>query len=101
MTLEPQSQDGDRMVLQLFGAFLMAVGGLIVLLSGLCSLGVLGATVAGFVRSGRAHPSNPGEVSMLISGSVTMMFAVAIFGGVPILCGVAVFLWGRGLYRRS
>ncbi len=100
MSLDPQFSGGDRAVIKLFGAFLMAVGGLIVLLCGLCSLGVVGAMITGVVQAGFAHHANLGSSSIVIASLATTIAMVAIFGGVPGLCGLAVFLWGRNLYRR-
>jgi hypothetical protein len=71
-----------RGVAKLFGALLMAVGGLIAGLCGLCSAGVLAITFSN--GAGGIGPS--------------MMLAL-IFGGPPILIGVGLFLWGRSLWR--
>jgi hypothetical protein len=68
---------------------LMAVGGLIVVLCGLCSLGFLVITIGGAGGS-------PGQASQL-PGFIVM---VAVIGGVPIAIGVLVFIVGRSLWRR-
>ena len=90
MSIDPGAPEtGDRAVVKLFGALLMAVGGLVVLLCGLCSLGFLGMTLASTIQS----PSTAAGMLAIVIG------AAAVFGGVPGLCGLAVFIWGRNLYR--
>jgi hypothetical protein len=69
-----------------FGMLLMAIGGLITLLCGLCS--------AGFLWLMMSESRNGGD----IAGSLV---TVGIIGGVPIIVGVTLFLVGRGLYRSS
>ncbi|WP_297511105.1 hypothetical protein [uncultured Caulobacter sp.] len=71
-----------RRVAKLFGAFLMAVGVLIAGLCGLCSATVL-VMMAG--------PQGKGLISALL--------LVAVFGGVPIATGVALFRVGRAMWR--
>jgi hypothetical protein len=88
MSVEPSPASDDRAVPRLFGAMLMVVGGLIIALCGLCSLGVVGMVLVDVFRS----PAASGDV-------VTMVPMVAIFGGVPIAVGFGVFFLGRGLYR--
>lgn len=68
-----------------FGWILMAVGGLIALTCGLCTLGV-----AAYGVSGQAG-SPPGPMS------VVMM--ALIFGGVPTAAGVGLFILGLRLTR--
>jgi hypothetical protein len=82
---QPKPAAGDRVVAKLFGVLLMVVGGLIVVLSGLCSLGVL-------VMMGTSPGSNGGA---LISG----IAMVAVFGVVPLAVGAGVFLVGLFLWR--
>jgi hypothetical protein len=79
--------NGDRIVAKLFGAMLMVVGGLIVLLCGLCSATFLVAAISQAARTPQAQNFS------------TILAMVLIFGGVPIAVGVAVFLAGRRLYR--
>jgi ABC-type Fe3+ transport system permease subunit len=74
--------DGGRSVAKLFGGLLMAVGGLMAALCGLCSAGVV-------VMSGANG----------LGGVAAMMMMALIFGGPPIVIGVGVFLWGRSLWR--
>ena len=80
--------EADRAVARLFGALLMAVGGLIVVLCGLCSLGFLVITIGAGGASAQASQL-PGFIMM-----------VAVIGGVPIGVGVVVFIVGRSLWRR-
>ena len=75
-------------VVKLFGAMLMAVGGLIAVLSGLCSMTVL---VVSIQNSMRFAPS--------AGGSVTVVLLILLFGGGPFVVGVGVFMWGRIIYR--
>jgi len=74
--------DGGRRVAKLFGALLMAVGGLMAALCGLCSAGVV-------IMSGANG----------VGGAAPAMMLALIFGGPPIVIGVGVFLWGRSLWR--
>ncbi len=74
-----------------FGGLLMAVGGLIAVTSGLCTL-VL--TVAG-VGSNLSDPS--ASITVLTDG---LPFVLGI-GGVPFVIGLVMYLAGRRLYRRS
>ncbi|HTI68295.1 MAG TPA: hypothetical protein VL460_12180 [Caulobacteraceae bacterium] len=70
----------SRAVGRFFGVLLMAVGGLIALLSGACTLFVGGAG--------------------LLNGSANSMIPGALIFGVPVIAlGVGVFLGGRSLYR--
>jgi len=71
-----------RAVAKLFGALLMAVGGLIAGLCGLCSAGVVIITIS--------DGSN---------GIGSSMMLALIFGGPPIVVGIGLFLWGRSLWR--
>lgn len=69
----------------LFGSLLLAIGGLIALLSGLCSAWIL--------------------VAMLGSGSggeaLGMIPMVAIVGGIPFAIGAGLFMWGHKLIRSA
>ena len=71
-----------RAVAKLFGALLMAVGGLMAGLCGLCSAGVVIITI-----------SDGGN------GIGSSMMLALIFGGPPIVVGIGLFLWGRSLWR--
>jgi hypothetical protein len=85
MTIDPPPPRFQPSAAQrLFGAVLMAIGGMIALLCGLCSFGVLGAAFM--------SPS-PGE------GLLFSLVLVGIFGGIPFAVGLGVFLIGRGVYR--
>ena len=83
------SRTGPSVVAKLFGALLMAVGGLITTLCGLCSAAILVAAIANATKQPNLFAQN-------IGGSLVM---VLLFGGVPIAFGVGVFLWGLALYR--
>lgn len=66
-----------------FGGLLMAAGILIAGLSGLCTLLVVGGSLA---------DTTSGEMG-------SMVMAVGIFGGIPFLIGLGLFLAGRSLIR--
>lgn len=77
---------------KLFGAFLMAVGGLIAVLSGLCSMGFIGVTVLNLIQ----HPSRYATDAPEAARALTLTL---LFGGVPIGIGVVLFIAGRNLFR--
>jgi hypothetical protein len=72
-----------------FGALLMAVGGLIAALSGMCT--------AYFVLGSLFDGGNSGNV---FAGADVLLLALVV-GGIPIGIGVLMFLGGRALYRSS
>jgi hypothetical protein len=74
--------DGGRAIAKLFGALLMAAGGLIAGLCGLCSAVFLFSIAA----------SDPGGVS-------GMAMVALIVGGIPIAVGVGLFMAGRKVWR--
>lgn len=75
--------DGSgRAVVKLFGGLLMAAGGLIAGLCGLCSAGVVIMTVS----------DGP-------DGLRSSILLALMFGGPPIVIGAGLFLWGRSLWR--
>jgi len=86
--MNESSQTGASSVAKLFGALLMAVGGLIAVLSGLCSLAFLGTMIQNSVQ----HPGQSGQI-------VGLLLVVLFFGGVPISVGVGLFIIGRHLFR--
>jgi hypothetical protein len=71
-------------VARFFGGLLMAVGGLIAVTSGLCSLAIL---TMGAVSSGND-----------LGDSIPLVLLV---GGIPFGIGLALFFIGRRLYRGS
>ena len=73
----------DRTVVKLFGVLLMVVGGLVAVLSGLCSAAVM---VAGLANGFHAQ-------------LLAALLLPAVFGGVPFLAGAGVFWIGRSLWR--
>ncbi|PIB93711.1 hypothetical protein [Caulobacter sp. FWC2] len=73
---------GGRPVAKLFGALLMAVGGLIVGLCGLCTAGFV-------VMTGKSDPSSAGGLLVI----------AAVVAGIPIVVGVLIFIGGRNLWR--
>jgi hypothetical protein len=73
---------GERSVAKLFGALLMAVGGLIVGLCGLCTAGFLVMTAN----------SDPGAAGGLL-------VIAAVVAGIPVAVGVLIFIGGRNLWR--
>ncbi|WP_304178121.1 hypothetical protein [Phenylobacterium aquaticum] len=75
-----------------FGAMLMAVGGLIAVLSGLCSLSFLALVIWNAITGGgRTVIADVGQM-------LTLMLA---FGGIPFVVGLGVFFWGRRLRRQA
>ena len=70
-----------RAVAKLFGALLMAVGGLMAGLCGLCSAWFVFMSVP-----------NGG-------GGIALAMLSLVFGGPPVVIGIGVFLWGRVLWR--
>jgi hypothetical protein len=84
MSSDPQT-DRDPIV-RLFGAFLMAVGGLMAALCGLCSLAfVVGTAVSGSGWDGMAG----------------MLALALVLGGVPIGLGLLIFYAGRRLRAKK
>lgn len=73
-----------------FGAMLMAIGGLIAVLSGLCSLTFLGFVIWNAVTGGGRT---------VIADVVQMLTLMLAFGGIPFGVGLGVFFWGRGFRR--
>ena len=71
-----------------FGGLLMAVGGLITVLCGGCSLVFAGGSIVGAIGSS-------GQLRDLPS----WLLLVAVIGGLPTLIGIGLFIWGRRLYR--
>jgi len=74
-------------VQKFFGGALMAVGGLIAALCGLCTLGVIGFGVFDTFGGGSSADDLVGGIVM-----------VSIIGGIPTGLGVLLFMWGRRLY---
>ena len=85
MSPPPAPNEGGDAIARLFGFMLMAVGGLIALLSGLCSLGFLLVTIESVVRT-------PASVAPMIG-------LILVIGGVPVAVGVALFVLGLNLAR--
>jgi hypothetical protein len=90
---EGSSPPGKHPPSRFFGALLMAVGALIVVLCGLCSIAYV--------------VSNPGISPNSGSGSGAQLYflpgdelLVGIVGGVPIALGVVTFVVGVRLFRR-
>lgn len=69
-----------------FGGALMAVGILIATLSGLCSGAVIIGDLIKALRDGSSAPFGGGGVLL-------------VFGGLPFLVGLALFVIGRSIYR--
>jgi hypothetical protein len=68
----------------LFGGLLLAIGGLIALLSGLCSAYFLLSMIG-------TRGSEAGE----------LLFLVLFVGGIPFAIGLGLFFWGRSLVRSA
>ena len=77
-------------VRRFLGALLIAVGGLIAALSGLCSVVFLGALVVDLVR-------DPASMDSAVWPSLILLLVV---GGLPLAIGVGLVFWGRALRRR-
>jgi hypothetical protein len=88
-TDQPSSKPGGNPVAKLFGAMLMAIGGLIATLCGLCSLGFIGLGVVNAV----SQPSG--------GGSATLIVMALFLGAIPVGIGVVLFIAGRDLYRNN
>jgi hypothetical protein len=69
----------------LFGGILLAIGGLIALLSGACSMWFLVSII------GSATGADAGGIIML----------VLFVGGIPFAIGLGLFFWGRSLVRSA
>ena len=82
------SRTETSVVAKLFGAMVMAIGGLIAVLSGLCSLTVVWSMIQNAMRYPRFAGAN-----------LASLWLVLIFGGAPLIIGVGIFLWGLRLYR--
>lgn len=80
------THDGPGPVQKFFGGALMAVGGLIAALCGLCTLGVIGFGVVDTLTGG--------PIDDLVGGAVIVMF----IGGIPTAIGLLLLFWGRRLY---
>ncbi len=90
---DPDSQgEAIRSERQFFGTLLMAIGGLIASLCGLCTLGWVGLTLAMTVRMW----SRTGLTDLASSLAVTF-----VVGVVPTGFGVMLFAAGRSLRRPS
>jgi len=80
---------------------LMAVGALITVLCGGCTVFYLGANiwpvVLGVLHHGPLTPTNRDQVNLLPVVGVL----ATIVGGLPTVVGVALFIIGRGLKRRA
>jgi hypothetical protein len=66
----------------LFGGILLAVGGLIALLTGLCSAYFMVLFISD-------------------SGGSAMLPLVLLIGGIPFAIGLGLFFWGRSLVRSA
>ncbi|MCI3135492.1 hypothetical protein [Phenylobacterium aquaticum] len=82
--------DKSQAVRRYFGAMLMAIGGLIAVLSGLCSLTFLGFVIWNAVTGGGRT---------VIADVVQMLTLMLAFGGIPFGVGLGVFFWGRSLRK--
>jgi hypothetical protein len=82
MSQETGAREGPNPVARFFGVLLIVAGVLVMGLCGLCSAGVLIASLA-----------SPGEE---FSG-LAMIPVVGIVGGVPIALGAGMFILGRQL----
>jgi hypothetical protein len=90
MTEPSAPQPTDIPIRRFFGAALMAVGGLIALLCGLCTLGWTGFVIFGMATS---HDTSAASI---IGGTLMITLFVGV---VPTALGVALFIAGRNLRR--
>ena len=81
-------------VRRFFGAALMAVGVLIMLLSGLCSAG----TIVVMVTSLLGSPPQNSQLLQYIGGSLVM---VLNWGGIPFAVGFGLFFAGKQLRKEG
>jgi hypothetical protein len=72
-------------VIRFFGWLLMAMGGLIALTAGACTLIVGGQMIWASLQYAQGIPGS--------------LFLILIFGGVPIMVGIGLFIAGRALAR--
>ncbi len=77
-----------------WGALLVAVGALIAVLSGLCSL----SFAAGMLRTAFTGPHGPHGADAF-GGLVMGGVLVGVVGGLPFGCGVVLIIAGRALMR--
>ena len=86
---------------RLFGALLMAIGGLITLLCGSCTLWWFGAAVWALLR--RAFHRGPLSTYDSYGASMDKFVAVCALevGGLPTALGVTLFIIGSGRYQRT
>jgi len=82
---EPSAPDAVR---RAFGALLMLLGAMMTLLCGLCSLL--------FLYIGLSERS---DALTTVDGFTSVVGVIAMFGGPPVLVGLALFFWGRRLRR--
>jgi hypothetical protein len=87
---DPKPPQSGRPASWFFGAALMALGALMVVLSGLCSL-------VAFVSFAGSTSHSGGNLGPALIGSG---MTLAVFGGIPIAVGVGLFLVGRNLCRQ-
>ncbi len=71
---------------RLFGGLLLAAGIMIMLLSGLCTLAVIGIGASEVAR----------DPTVLVA-----LYLPLIVGGVPFALGFGLYKWGRSLLRQS
>jgi len=83
--------DPDRPGQRIVGAMLMAVGGMVAALCGLCSALFLAQTIP-HVLDGRPGELEPQSIPDAI-------VTVALVGGIPVLIGAGLFWLGWRLYR--
>lgn len=82
--------DGGTIVRRLFGAFLMAVGALLSILSGLCSA-VFGSSVL--------FQGNTTDMFANLQPLLGMAAMVFVIGGIPFAAGLGLIFLGYRLYR--
>jgi hypothetical protein len=84
------AENARRAGKRFLGGLLMAGGGLIALLCGLCSLVFLGVMV-----------SSPGGGAGALGAFLTALFVVGLIGGIPTAVGVILFVIGLRIFREG
>jgi hypothetical protein len=96
MTNDPSA--GNRF----FGNALMAAGALVTVLCGGCTAIFLGGIIWGILTQIVNHgPLRSAEISTASFALLSGVGVVGIFGGLPTAAGVALFLSGRRMKRRT
>ena len=83
-----------------FANALMAVGALITVLCGGCTVLFLASMILGLITGAANHGVRPSLGALVTSGAGATA-VVGVFGGLPTAAGVMIFLGGRRMKRRA